>query len=200
MCEAVTTYLVGSAAVEGGAAATSGIIGTAGALSPWVTVGTSALGLGMSAVGAYQQNAAQNAQMKYQAGVANNNAITAENEANYARQTAERNEEAQKRKTLEVIGTQRAAEGASGAVVDNGSFMDVTLDTAERGTVDAMALLREGDLAAWRYENQAANFKTQAGLYDASQKDPTMAIGGSLLSGAGQIGMNYYRMTNGKAV
>lgn len=193
MCEAISAFLVGTAAAEG-VAATSGIIGAAGALSPWVTIGTSVAGLGMSALGMSQQSDAANKQAPYQAQVAANNAQTAENEAAYARDTASRNAEAQKRKTLSVIGSQRAAEGASGAVVDSGSFMDVTLDTAERGTLDALALLKEGDLAAWRAENQAVNYQAQSQLYSSSRKDPMMSVGGSLLSGAGEIGKNYYMM------
>lgn len=171
---------------------------TAAAVSTGITVASSVAGLGLSAYGQYQQTQAANKQAAYQAEVAANNAQTAENEAAYARATAEKNEEAQKRKTLQVIGTQRASEGASGAVVDNGSFMDVTLDTAERGTIDALALLEEGNRSAWRAENQASNFRAQSTLYSASQKDPFLPVAGSLLSGAGQIGMNYYNMTNGK--
>ena len=83
-------------------------------------------------------------------------------------------------------------------VVDEGSFMDVSLDTVERGTYDALALLEEGDRAAWRAENQAGNFRAQSGLYNASQKDPLLSVGGSLLSGAGEIGKNYYLMTSKK--
>ena len=193
MCEAVSAFLVGTAATSG-AAATSGIIGTAGMLSPIVSIGTSIAGLGLSALGTMQQTDAANKQASYQAQVSANNAQTAENEAAYARETAERNAQAQKRKTLSVIGTQRAAEGASGAVVDSGSFMDVTLDTAERGTLDALALLEEGTLAAWRAENQAATYRAQSGLYSASKKSALTPVGGSLLSGAGEIGKNYYLM------
>ena len=167
---------------------------TAASVASGISVASSVAGLGLSALGTMQQTDAANKQASYQAQVSANNAQTAENEAAYARETAERNAQAQKRKTLSVIGTQRAAEGASGAVVDSGSFMDVTLDTAERGTLDALALLEEGDLAAWRAENQAANYRAQSGLYSASKKSALMPVGGSLLSGAGEIGKNYYLM------
>lgn len=170
----------------------------AASVATGITVASSVAGLGLSAYGQYQQTQAQNKQAAYQAEVAANNAQIAENEAAYARATAEKNEEAQKRKTLQVVGAQRAAEGASGAVVDNGSFMDVSLDTVERGTFDAMALLEEGNRAAWRAENQAGNYRAQSQLYSASQKDPFLPVAGSLLSGAGQIGMNYYNIQNGK--
>ena len=161
------------------------------------TLALGIMGAGMSAVGMIQQADAANAQAGYQAQVAQNNAQIAENEAAYARAQGEKNAEAQKRKTMQVIGAQRAAMGASGAVVDAGSFMDVTLDTVERGTFDALALLEEGNRAAWRAENQSVNYQAQAGLFNASQRDPFASVGGSLLSGAGQIGSNYYMMTRG---
>lgn len=178
MCEAVSAFMT--------------TYGTA------ISVASSVAGLGLSAMGTIQQTNAANKQAAVQAQIAANNAQIAENEAAYARGQAEKNAEAQKRKTMQAIGTQRAAMGASGAVVDEGSFMDVTLDTAERGTFDALALLEEGDRAAWRAENQAGNFRAQAGLYSASQKDPLLSVGGSLLSGAGEIGKNYYLMTSKK--
>lgn len=193
MCEAVSAFLVGTAATEG-AAATSGIIGSAGVLSPMFTVATGAAGLGLSAMGTMQQANAANKQAAVQAQIAANNAQIAENEAAYARGQAEKNAEAQKRKTMQIIGTQRAAMGASGAVVDEGSFMDVSLDTVERGTYDALALLEEGERAAWRAENQAGNFRAQSTLHSASKKSAFLPVAGSLLSGAGQIGMNYYKM------
>lgn len=175
MCEAITAFM----ATYGATIATA----------------SSVAGLGLSALGTMQQTDAANKQAAYQAQVSANNAATSEKEAAYARETAAKNADAQKRKTLSVIGSQRAAEGASGAVVDSGSFMDVTLDTAERGAIDALALLKEGDLAAWRAENQAVNYRAQSQLYSSSKKDPMMSVGGSLLSGAGEIGKNYYLMT-----
>lgn len=195
MCEAISSFLVGTAAVEGGAAATSGIIGTAGMVSPIFTVGTGLAGLGLSAAGAAQQASTANAAADAQSKIAANNAKTAESEARYAEATAEENAQAQRRKTAQVIGAQRAAMGASGAVVDQGSFMDVTLDTATRGELDAQALLDEGDRAAWRARNQADTYSAQSKIYSQSKTSPLASVTGSLLSGASQIGSNWYKMT-----
>lgn len=170
-------------------------------------------GTAVSAYGMYQNAQAQNAasqnaaaQARYQSQVATQNANMAEQAAREDRYQGYLNSEAQKRKTLQVIGEQRAAEGASGAVVDSGSFMDVTLDTTERGTLDALALQHQGDIQAWKDEIQATNYKNQSALQSASAAaygsqyhDPLMAAGGSLLQGAGQIGMNWYKMTNTKS-
>ena len=173
------------------------VLGT-GLAGTIASAATSAVGLGLSIMGTMQQTDAANKQAAYQAQVAANNAQAAENEAAYARAQGEKNYQAKRRETLQVVGAQRAAEGASGAVVDNGSFMDVSLDTVERGTYDALALLDEGNRAAWRAENQAINYTNQSQLYAASQKSALLPAAGSLLSGAGQIGANWYMMTNGK--
>jgi len=195
MCEAVSAFLVGTAAVEGGAAATAGIIGSAGMVSPVFTVGSSLAGLGLSAAGSMQQANAANATADAQSKIAANNATIAESEAHYAEEAADKNAQAQRRRTAQVIGSQRAAMGASGAVVDEGSFMDLTLDTAERGEMDALALLEEGDRAAWRARGQSANFSAQSDSYRNSKTSPLASVTGSVLSGAGQIGSNWYKMT-----
>jgi len=193
---AVAAGALGAGATAGTASA--GLLTGVSAFSAMAMV-ASILGLGMSAAGQMQQQGAANAQAKYQGQVAANNAATAENEAHYAEVTAQRNADSKKREMNTLIGAQRAAEGSSGAVVDSGSFMDVRLDTAERGTMDAMALLQEGDLAAWRARSQAANFTAQSGLYDsASKTSALMPVAGGLLTGAGNIGANWYKMTNSK--
>ena len=155
----------------------------------------SAVGMGMTALGQVQANESANAQAKYQSQMAANNAATLESEARYAEETAQKNAAQKRRETGVFIGKQRAAEGATGAVVDSGSFMDVSLDTAERGEMDALALLREGDMTAWRARVGATNSMAQSGLYAGSQKSALMPVAGGLLSGAGNIGANWYTMT-----
>ena len=170
-----------------------------------VTLGVAALattlvGTGVSAYGQYQAATAANKQADYQAKVASNNAATAEMEAKFAEQQGERNAEAQRRKTAVMIGSQRARMGASGAQVDSGSFLDLTLDTAHQGELDAMALLNEGKMEAWRSRVQGTNYKAQSNLYGMSKTNPFMAAGGTLLEGAGRAGFGYYNMKSGKAV
>ena len=96
-----------------------------------------------------------------------------------------------------MIGSQRARMGASGAVVDSGSFLDLTLDTAKQGELDAMALLNEGKMQAWRSRVQGTNLMAQSELYKSSKTNPYLAAGGTLLEGAGRAGFGYYQMTGG---
>lgn len=152
---------------------------------------TSLAGTAVSAYGQMQQAKAANAQADYQAKVANNNARTAEMEAQYAEQQGQKNAEAQRRRTAIAIGSQRARMGASGAVVDSGSFLDLTLDTAHQGELDAMALLEEGQMEAWRARIQGTNYQAQSKLFGMSKTNPYIGAAGTLISGAGQAGMGF---------
>lgn len=164
-----------------------------------VTLGVAALattlvGTGVQAYGQHQAANAANKQADYQSKVAANNAATAEMEAKFAEQQGQRNAEAQRRRTAIAIGAQRARMGASGAVVDSGSFLDLTLDTAKQGELDAMALLEEGQMAAWRARVQGTNYKAQGQLYGMSKTNPYLGAAGTLLQGAGQAGMGFSGM------
>ena len=160
-----------------------------------IALGASVLGAGATAYGQYQATKAANKQAEYQSQVAANNAATAEMEAKYAEQQGERNAEAQRRKTAIMVGAQRARMGASGAVADTGSFLDIELDTAKMGELDALALRDEGQLAAWRSRVQGTNYRAQSKLYGMSKTDPFLSAGGTLLSSAGTIGLGYYNAT-----
>jgi hypothetical protein len=157
----------------------------------------SLVGAAVSAKGQMDQAKAANAQADYQSKVAANNAASAEMEAKYAEQQGQRNAEAQRRRVAVMVGAQRAKMGASGAVVDSGSFLDLTLDTVKQGELDAMALREEGDLEAWRARTQGANFQAQSKLYGMSKTNPYIGATGTLLQGAGQAGMGYSSMMGG---
>lgn len=137
-----------------------------------------------SAVNASSQAKAQNRQMEYNAKVSANNAQISQNEADYARGQSIKNANEKRRETALLIGKQRAKMGASGAVVDSGSFLDITMSTAEQGEMDAMALIHEGDKQAWQYEFQAAKYKDEANMYRSSKQSSGAAVFGSLLSSA----------------
>lgn len=154
------------------------------------TIANAATGL-FSAVSGAGQAGAQNAMLEYNAKVAENNAKIKENEASYARAQAMRNAAENRKKTAALIGAQRAKMGASGAVVGSGSFLDLTMNTAEQGAMDAMALLQEGDLQAWRHEIEAGNFRTQAQGYRGSKANAGSTLAGGLLSTAASTTISY---------
>ena len=144
------------------------------------TIGSAVYGT----MGAVRQANAQNAQMEYNAKVSENNARNAQAEADYARAQGWRNANEKRREVARLIGAQRAKMGASGAVVDSGSFLDLTLSTKEQGELDAMALAQEGDMAAWRAELQRDNYLSNANMSRASKVSSSGAMWGGLLGGA----------------
>lgn len=167
--------------------------------------GIAEAGLALSAIGALtaagsaqQQRSAANKQATYQAQVSANNAITAGYEADYAREQSDRKVAQQRLQVAQAVGKQRAAMGSTGLAVDQGSFMDLTLDTVEQGKLDELAILHEGDKAVWRSQVEGGNFTAQSGLYASSQSSPFMAAAPGLMSGMAQTGLNYYNLKNPK--
>ena len=145
-------------------------------------------------IAAVQQAKAQNSMAEYNAQVSQNNANAAQAEADFARNQAWRNANEKRRETAVLMGAQRAKMGASGAVVDSGSFLDLTLSTKEQGELDAMALAQEGDMAAWRAELQRDNYLSNANMSRASKVSSSGAMWGGLLGGAANVGSAYYGM------
>ena len=160
----------------------------------------SAIGTMVSAVGQMQQAKAQNRWHKYNAAVARNNAKIAEYEGQYARDKAQRDADKQKERTRVIIGQQRAAQGGSGIVVDDGTFLDLTLESAEMGKLDELAILHEGDKEAWRAQINADNARAKARMHESSKVNPFMAAAPGLMSGIANTGMNYYRMKKAGAL
>lgn len=169
----------------------------AAAVPAWVTyasMGASVVGTVMSTYGAFVGQDATNKQAKYQAAIARNNAIAAEYEGEYAKEASEEKAKQHRKALNAFLGEQRAAQGASGMVADEGSFLDVTLDTVEQGKMDELAILHEGDKAVWQAEVQAQNYNSQANLYEMSQSSPFLAGGTQLMTGLGNLGTTYAQM------
>lgn len=180
-------------------AVTTAVVGIIGALG--------------SAYGSYQSSQAQQRQADYQSQMAARNARIAEQNAQLAeeqgRQAKKEGYEDKLKKRQEVagvIGAQRAAQGASGAVVDVGGNLDLNLDTAESGEIDALKLEQQGldadyqkRLEAWNYREQGAAQSSAAKQYSsvAGGINPWMSAGSTLVGGLANVGGNYYNMTKG---
>lgn len=146
-------------------------------------------GTAFSAYGAYQQQQAANDQADYQAAIARNNAITAEREGQYAKEQSDELAARHRQKVQQFIGTQRAQQSNTGFLVDSGTALDLTLDTAEYGELDALEIEHEGDMSYWRSQIQADNYNSQAEIYKMQQSSPFLAATGELIGGtAGVIG------------
>ena len=153
-----------------------------------------------------------------------NNARMAEFEGREAKRISYEESLKKRQEAAQLVGQQRAAQSASGAVVDVGSALDLTLDTVEKGELDAFAIRKQGlwqdynsRVDAWNFRQQGAGHSTESALYSnqaknyantkpnttfissrvpsASYTDPFMAAAPSLLNGLSLAGSTLYMMT-----
>lgn len=187
-------------AIASGTAATialvTGLVGTA----------ASAYGSYQSAQAQQQQAAYQSKMAAYNAQVAEKNAQLAEEQGRQAKKEGYENKLKKRQEVAGVIGAQRAAQGASGGVVDVGSNLDVNLDTTEKGEIDALKLEQQGLDADYQQRLQAWNYRAQGAASSSASKqysqvaggiNPWVNAGSTLLGGLANVGNNYYTMTKG---
>jgi hypothetical protein len=154
--------------------ATGGIGFAAGA-----TVATS-LALGataFSAIGAVQSGMQQAALMRYNAQVAEMNAQSARDWAQYE---AKRQQE----KSRAFLARQEAAFASNGVVGTEGSPLLMMADTAASAELDRLAIIHKGEVAAIRGQNEAAGMRWGA---DMAVQSGYMRAGASLLQGASMV-------------
>lgn len=142
------------------------IAGTIAAISAAVAAAGSIAGGVMSVISSKQQGEAAKQAAEYNAAVAKNDAIAAQNAAAYeARQI--------RRKNLLRLGAQRADIAKSGVSLDAGSsFDDVMFDSAVQGELEAQAALYTGTLRSRAQGAQAA-----MSLYEGRQARRAAGIG-----------------------
>jgi hypothetical protein len=155
----IAPLMLGTAAA-GGAAATAGLIGTAGAFSAGTALATAGSALGV--MGALSAGKAAQ-------GSANYNAQSAEMEA-ASREAAQRSQAARQ------MGSMRAAIGKSGATSEGTPLM-VLAESAANAEIDALNTRIMGQRQANLYRAQGAN----------ARKQSYIQAGTSLLSSAGKF-------------
>lgn len=153
--------------------------------SPMLVGGVMMAGSAISAYGQYQ---AQDAQLDQ----ARNNAVMADNQASDAITRGALAEEQQLARTRQMLGTQRAAIGASG-VEASGSAGRLLDDTAAIGAADAMTIRNNAAREAWGFRVETNNFRNQARMLK-SQKRMTVLTG---LTGSASSGLRGYSSAGG---
>lgn len=148
---------------------------------------TSAIGVGVSAYGQYKEGQAANKAAEYNAQVMERNAQVAGMQQQNALERGDVAEKQHRLRVSRLIGEQRAGFGASGVVVDTGSPLDVVMDTAEQGELDALTIRHNAAMEAWGYRNQQDEFISNASMTRATKRSPGFAAATTLLTGAGQV-------------
>jgi hypothetical protein len=160
----------------------------------------SAIGAGVSAVGAISSANATSANANYQAQVAKNNSIIASQNAEYATQAGQEKAQETSIRDKAQLGAVTTAIAANGLDVDTGSSVDVQQTQRETGTLATQQVVDAAALQAYGYRTNATSFTAQSGLDTAEAGQATtagdFAAGGSLLSGASGVGLNFAKLSN----
>jgi hypothetical protein len=154
-------------------------------------------------IGAQQSAGASAAASSYQAQVARNNQIIAENNAQYAAQSGAVRGQTQDFKNAAVEGRIAAEQGASGIDFDSPSSAAVRSSTKQLGRYDTETLYNNALLNVYGAQSQATGFGAQAGL-DEFQARNAKSAGliqglGSLLSGASSFASKWAKFSDAGA-
>ncbi|MBX3503327.1 MAG: hypothetical protein KF889_28115 [Alphaproteobacteria bacterium] len=156
---------------------------------PWFAPAMAVATAVISAAGTIASAQASAAQAGYQAQVARNNQIIAQRNAADALKRGEVEEDKVRQRTASIMGQQRARLAGQGSALDEGSPLDIQMDTAGMGTLDALTVRGNFRREAHAHEVQAMNHAAQAALHDTrartSMLDTYLRAGGSILGAAG---------------
>jgi hypothetical protein len=130
-------------------------------------------------------------QRSYQAAVARNNAVVANQMADAEIQAGTRAAEMKSLDTARRVAGVKAGQAASGIDVNTGSAVDVQVSERELGVLDADTALTNAQTRAYGYRSRAANELASASLYDKAGQDAQtgsyLSAGGTLLSRASSL-------------
>lgn len=159
--------------------------------------------MGLSAIGAitnaFSQSAAVRAQGNYESSIASTNAAIA---GLQERQTLEQGDieaSRQNLKTQASVGSEKAAEGASGVDVASGSAAIVRAGTTSVGQIDELTIRNNAARKAWGYQTEELqdNFQGQFAQLTAKAKSFQGLLSGGLQAISGPLGIesNYLRFS-----
>jgi len=142
----------------------------------------------VSTMGAYQQSKAARAQAEFDAAVARNNQIAAEQDVAAIRERGKIQEQEHRDRIAQSIGAARAQGGAGGFLIDGEADETNVLlqaDIAEAGALDILNIRDQVELDARNRQLAALDFGAQASMadFEARSQSPLGAAAGTLLEG-----------------
>lgn len=144
----------------------------------------------MGGVSAIQQGNAAAASANYNAQVSTMNAKIANENARDAQTRGATEEQAKRREVAQIAGKQKASMAANGIDVTFGSPLDLLVDTAMLGEVDALTIRSNAAREAYAYSTDAANNTANAKFQKASAKSAKkggyMSAFGTVLGGGSE--------------
>lgn len=162
-----------------------------GVALPIVAIAATVIGTAVSAYGSYEAGQATKAEAGYQAGVANNNATIASQNATYATEAGNSKAQLEEIKTNQLIGSQEAASGSSGLDVNTGSPVALRSSAAALGTLSELNIRNNAARENLGFLQQASNYQADATLAQykgtAASTAGDLAAAGTIIGGAGKL-------------
>lgn len=152
------------------------------------SLAASVAGAGVSAMGARNEADATAQSYNYKAIVAQNNAIIANRNAEYATASGATKAQTNDLKTRNLVSSQIVLQAANGLDVNSGTNVDLRKSAEDIGHLDTMTILNNAAQRALGYKTQGMNF-TAEGLLDTQSATNAETAGDykvatSLLGGA----------------
>lgn len=189
---AILTSTGAGAAAAGG----STFLGMTSAQLAAASLATSVLGAGAQIAGQFQAGKAAQGQAAFQAAVARNNSILAERAAQDAIDRGNIQEQLAAGGAARLRGRQRAVLAANGVLVDEGSALDITSDTAAKGKFDQLTIRSNAEREALGFRSQGLNFQNDASLAllrgESAQAASTTGAFTTALTSAGSVARDWY--------
>jgi len=145
-----------------------------------IGVGTALAGTAMSAYSQYEQGKSQQRWSEY-------NAAIAERDAESARQSAEYEAGLTRKEKEKTLARQRALYGKAGVTLE-GSPLEMMAETAGEYEMDALMIERGGKLESQRYRSEAQLSRMKG---SAAKRAGYYGAGSTLLTGMGKAGTAY---------
>lgn len=121
----------------------------------------------MGGIGQMQQGKAAAASARYNAQVSDMNAKISDRQARDALDRGKLEEQKQRQKNAQILGQQQAGMAANGVDITFGSPMDLLVDTATMGELDALTIRSNSYREERDIRQQGANYRGQAGMQRA---------------------------------
>lgn len=164
--------------------------------NPLAIMGMQAVGAGTSAIGAYGQAKSQKSALGFQAQMADMNAQLAERRAQIALEQGAYQAQEIERGGARLVGSQRAAFGAKGVVLNEGTAAATVAGAGMVTAEDAQQARLNAVRAAWGHRTDATNMRNEGRASRANARgiNPWGAASTSLLGSATSMASSYYGM------
>jgi hypothetical protein len=161
-----------------------------------MAVSSSVMMAGTTAANSYSQSEAQKAQGDYQKQQSYLNASLADRQAQDAIERGRTEAGASKRRTNDMVASQKTAAAAQGLDVSTGSPQETMASTEALGAVETMNIKTNAWREAWGFKSQAINDRTSGDMAEisaAGAAKQTLIAGGMQAAGYGAQGVNAYQ-------